>query len=42
MTLNGGGFGLTQTVLDSSVTETCSVCHSPGQIADVERVHGLQ
>lgn len=42
MVLNGGVFDQTQEVLDAAVTETCSVCHGPGQIADVERVHGLR
>lgn len=41
MSLNGGAFGVTQEVLDTSVSETCSVCHGPGQTAAVERVHGL-
>lgn len=41
MIQNGGVFDQTQNVLDASVTETCSVCHGPGQTADVKRVHGL-
>ncbi len=41
MSLNGGSFGVTQEILDSSAAETCSICHGPGQTAAVDRVHGL-
>ncbi len=41
MSLNGGSFGVTQEVLDTSTGETCSICHGPGQTAAVDRVHGL-
>ncbi|MEE8428796.1 MAG: OmcA/MtrC family decaheme c-type cytochrome [Gammaproteobacteria bacterium] len=39
MELNGGVFGQTQGVISATVIETCSFCHSPGSIADVEVVH---
>ncbi|MEO8921261.1 MAG: OmcA/MtrC family decaheme c-type cytochrome [Caldimonas sp.] len=44
MQQNGASFYITQSLIGSSAssTETCSVCHSAGAIADVKKVHGLQ
>ncbi len=39
ITTGGAVFDETQSVISSSVIETCSVCHGPGSIADVEVVH---
>lgn len=39
ITAGGAVFDETQSVINSSVIETCSVCHGPGSIADVEVVH---
>jgi OmcA/MtrC family decaheme c-type cytochrome len=36
---NGALFAETQAMIDSSTVETCSVCHGPGRISDVEEVH---
>ena len=39
--LGGAVFDQTQAVIDGGVIETCSVCHGPGHLADVEVVHGI-
>lgn len=36
MEQNGGDFNLTPS---ESITETCSICHGPGRLADIETVH---
>lgn len=44
MIQNGANFGATKTVsgaLVSSSTETCALCHGPGAVADVAKVHDL-
>jgi OmcA/MtrC family decaheme c-type cytochrome len=44
MAQNGGSFYSLQVDIDGSLgtTESCSVCHRPGTIADVDVVHGIQ
>ena len=40
-TLGGALFEDFQSTIDGTI-ETCSVCHGPGHLADVEVVHGLE
>ncbi len=42
MTSNGGNFATTQAAIDDGeVVEQCSVCHSPGSIADIAKFHNI-
>jgi len=42
MTINGAGFNVLQSAIDAGApTETCSVCHGPGRLADVKTVHPI-
>ena len=38
----GAAFGVTQGTINTSVVETCSVCHGPGKSADIKVVHGVE
>ena len=45
MQLNGGTFDAIKTAestIPAAPVETCSICHGPGGVADVEDVHGFQ
>jgi OmcA/MtrC family decaheme c-type cytochrome len=43
MEQNGADFTATEGTINSGVsTEACTICHGPGRVADIDRVHGLQ
>lgn len=42
MQQNGASFDITQSLINSgATTETCAVCHGPGRVEDVAKVHAV-
>ncbi len=42
MTQNGGDFSATEaSITGGASTETCTVCHGPGRISDIDIAHGI-
>ena len=42
MEQNGADFTATEgTIASGASTEACTICHGPGRVADIDRVHGL-
>jgi hypothetical protein len=44
MEQNGASFYIIQALIgtNSDTTESCSVCHAPGRVADIDVVHNVQ
>jgi OmcA/MtrC family decaheme c-type cytochrome len=42
MLSNGANLSATQATLNTTVLELCPICHGPGNIADVQVVHGVR